>query len=147
VRKYADAPSSALEAGRELGVDAVLEGTLQRDGPRVRVTVNLISVHGGPSIWSDTFDVDSTSLFEIQDVLSREIAARLRINLTPQESARLAKRFTASVHAYELYLQGMQQLDRRGLGVGDRFLEGAAALFERAVTIDPAYALAHAQLA
>jgi TolB-like protein len=147
VQKYADAPGSALEAGRELGVDAVLEGTLQRDGGRMRVTVNLISVRGGPSIWSDTVDVDATSLFEIQDVLSREIAARLRVSLSPQESARLAKRFTASTPAYELYLQGMQQLDRRGLGVGDRLLEGAAALFERAVAIDPAYALAHAKLA
>jgi TolB-like protein/Tfp pilus assembly protein PilF len=147
VQPYADARRSALDVGRELGVDSVLEGTVQRDGSRVRVAVNLIALPGGASLWSERFDVDSASIFEIQDRLSTEIAGRLRISLTPQDSARLTKRFTQSAAAYDLYLQGAQQLDRRVVTIGDRRLDGAISLFEQAIAIDPGYALAHSQLA
>ena len=112
VVKYAGGSGSALDAARELNVDAVVEGTVQRQGSQVRVNVNLISVQSGASIWSGTIDVDAASTFEIQDRLSREIAARLRLTLTPQETARLAKQYTTSARAYELYVQGMQAFDR-----------------------------------
>ena len=147
VLKYADIGGSAADAARELGVDAVVEGTVQRQGSQVRVNVNLISVQSGTSIWSGTIDVDAANTFEIQDRLSREIAAQLRLTLTPQETARLAKRYTTSAPAYELYVQGMQAFDRRGILLGDRALDTASALFEQAIAADPRYALAYVQLA
>ena len=102
VVKYAGGSGSALDAARELNVDTVVEGTVQRQGSQVRVNVNLISAQSGASIWSGTIDVDAASTFEIQDRLSREIANRLRLTLTPQERARLAKQYTTSARAYEL---------------------------------------------
>jgi len=147
VLKYSGATGSAVDAGRELSVDAVVEGTLQRQGSRVRVNVNLMSIPSGSSIWSGTLDVDSESTFEIQDRLSQEIAARLRLTLTPQETARLAKRYTTNARAYELYVQGMQAFERRGILLGDKAIEAALTLFEQAVAVDPTYALARAQLA
>jgi TolB-like protein len=147
VVKYAGGSGSALDAGRELGVDAVVEGTVQRQLEQVRVNVNLISVQSGVSIWSGTIDVGASSTFEIQDRLSREIAARLRVSLTPQETARLGKQHTTNARAYELYVQGMQAFDRRGILLGDRALDEAAALFAQAIAIDPLYALAQVQLA
>ncbi|HEU4892857.1 MAG TPA: protein kinase [Vicinamibacterales bacterium] len=147
VLKYSGASGSALEAGRELGVDAVVEGTLQRQDRRVRVNVSLVAVQSGASIWSATMDVDSDSTFEIQDRLSQEIAARLRLTLTPQETARLAKQYTTNARAYELYVQGMQPFERRGILLGDKAIEAAMALFQQAVAVDPRYALAQVQLA
>ena len=111
VLKYAGDSESALAAARELSVDAVVEGTVQRQGSQVRVNVNLISARSGASIWSGTIDVDAASTFEIQDRLSREIAARLRLSLTPLETARLSKRYTTSARAYELYVQGVQAFE------------------------------------
>jgi len=147
VVKYAGGSGSALDAARELNVDTVVEGTVQRQGSQVRVNVNLISAQSGASIWSGTIDVDAASTFEIQDRLSREIANRLRLTLTPQERARLAKQYTTSARAYELYVQGMQAFDGRGLLLGDPALDTASALFEQAIAADPGYALAHVQLA
>ena len=147
VVKYAGGTGSALDAARELSVDAVVEGTVQRQGSQVRVNVNLISVPSGASIWSGTFDVDAASTFEIQDRLSREIAARLRLTLSPQETARLAKQYTTNARAYELYVQGMQAFERRGILLGDTAIEAALTLFQQAVAVDPTYALAQVQLA
>jgi TolB-like protein len=147
VLKYSGASGSALDAGRELGVDAVVEGTLQRQDRRVRVNVSLVAVQSGASIWSATMDVDSDSTFEIQDRLSQEIAARLRLTLTPQETARLAKQYTTNARAYELYVQGMQAFERRGILLGDKAIEAAMMLFQQAVAVDQTYALAQVQLA
>jgi tetratricopeptide (TPR) repeat protein len=147
VLKYSGSSGSALDAGRELSVGAVVEGTLQRQGSRVRVNVNLISVGSGTSMWSATLDVDSDSTFEIQDRLSQEIAARLRLTLTPQETARLAKQYTTNARAYELYVQGIQAIERRGILLGDKAVETAMTLFQQAVAVDPRYALAQVQLA
>jgi TolB-like protein len=145
VRKYADQEISALDAANALGVDAILDGTLQRDGPHVRVNVNLLRRSDGGSIWSDTFDVAAAGVFEIQDRLSRSIASQLRVSLTEQESASLSKRYTGSAPAYEAYLRGMLVLDERNTVSGDRRLVRAIEAFEQAVALDPSFALALAQ--
>jgi TolB-like protein len=145
VRKYAGQEISALDAARALEVDAILDGTLQRDGPRVRVNVNLLRRSDGGSIWSDTFDVAAAGVFEIQDRLSKSIASQLRISLTEQESASLSKRYTSSAAAYEAYLRGMLVLDERTTVSGDRRLVRAIEAFEQAEALDPSFALAYAQ--
>jgi TolB-like protein/Flp pilus assembly protein TadD len=148
VRKFALLNTSAIDAGRELNVDSVLEGTFQRLGDHVRVNVNLLNVRLGRSVWSDTFDIDSASIFDVQDRLSRSILSQLRVKLSPMEGEQLAKRYTASAEAHKYYLQGDEAFDERSiLPNDDASLKYAISLFKRAIEADPNYALARAQLA
>ncbi len=83
VRKYVDEATDSLEAARQLQADAVLDGTFLRAGDRLRVSVNLLRVRDGASLWAESFDVRFTDIFAIQDEVSKEVAARLRLKLNP----------------------------------------------------------------
>lgn len=148
VRKYAAQDVDALEAARQLQVDSVLDGTVQRSGDRLRVNVNLLRARGGGSLWSESFDVKMTDIFAMQDEISQKVAAGLRLKLSSTEQARLAKHYTASPEAYEYFLRGVYNFDKRTL-TGERraSLEAAIAMFKKAIEIDPNYALARSQLA
>ena len=143
VRKYAAQETEALQAARQLQVDAVLDGTLQRSGERLRVSVNLLRASDGTSLWAETFDVPFSDIFAVQDEVSREVASRLRVELSAREREGLAKRTTTSTEAYEYYLAGMRHLDERTL----TSMGPAIPMFEKAIEIDPNYGLAYAQLA
>jgi len=148
VRRYVDQEIDALEAARQLKVDSVLDGTVQRAGDRLRVNVNLLRVGDGALLWSDSFDVSLADIFAMQDELSRQVVSRLRFNLSSTEAARLAKRYSSSPEAYEYYLKGTYSLDKGRTAVFSRTeIETAIALFKKAIEIDSKYALAHAQLA
>src|SRR5947199_1904638 len=82
VRKYADLQQDPIAAGRELQVEAVLDGSIQRVGDRVRVTVRLLNVEDGTSLWADKFDEPFTNIFALQDSISERVAAALPLNLT-----------------------------------------------------------------
>jgi serine/threonine-protein kinase len=147
VQKYAKQEIDALEAARQLGVDSVLDGTVQRSGNRLRVNVNLLRVRDGVSLWSDTFNVSSSDVFAVQDEIAQKVVSGLRLKLDTAEVARLAKHYTTNPEAFDSYVHGMRALERRGFTADPEPLNQAIAMFGKAIEADPKYALAHAQLA
>ena len=147
VRRYADEEIDSLEAGRQLKTDAVLDGTFLHSGDRLRVSVNLLRVRDGASLWAESFDMRFTDIFAIQDEVSKEAAARLKLKLSPSAQARLAKRHTTNPEAYSYYTKGMYHFSKRAFsGSSQEETETAIDLFKKAIELDSNYALAHAQL-
>jgi len=143
ILKYVDSAADPLAAGRELKVDELVEGRFQHVGDRIRVTVQLLDLRDGASLWADTFDQQFQDVFTIQDVMSERIAQALVANLTREEQERLRRRYTADIEAYGFYLRGRyfwSMRTRQGL-------EKAVESFRRAVEKDPGYALAWGGLA
>lgn len=129
------------DIGRKLGVQAVVQGTVRRDGERVRVTAELVSVETGYRLWSERFDVAATDVFALQDQLADAIMQHLSVHVAAAPEA--GERGTTDPHAYELYLLGMQRWHNRT----DRDLRQALVHFDDAIEQDPQFALAHAALA
>jgi TolB-like protein/Tfp pilus assembly protein PilF len=148
VRRYLNDDTDALTAARQLNADAVLEGSVQRSGDLLRVSVNLLRTSDGFSLWTDSFDLRMTDIFTIQDSVAQQVAARLRLQLDPSQRARLMKRNTSNPIAYEFYLKGVYSFDQRGWGTKAMpQAEETIDLFKKAIELDPNFALAHAQLA
>jgi len=148
VLRYLHAETDALTAARQLSADAILEGTTQRAGDRLRVSVNLLRSRDGASLWADSFDVRMSDIFTIQDQVAQQVAARLRLQLNPEQQARFNKRPTSNPVAYEYYVRGVYSFDQRGWTSDARpQMEATIDLFKKAIEVDPNYALAHAQLA
>lgn len=148
VRRYLAEEIDAMTAAKELHVDVVLEGTVQRSGERTRVSVNLLRAEDGVSLWAESFDTQEIDLFAIQDTVSQQVAARLQLHLDPVQQARLAKRMTSNPIAYEFYVKGVYSYDERGFGPAAKAQHDATIeLYRTAVEAEPQYALAHAKLA
>ena len=148
VRRYLNEDIDALESARQLGVDAILEGTIQRSGERLRVSVNLLNVSDGKSLWADNFDLSSSDVFAIQDKVAQQVATSLQLRLDLAQRESFATRYTPNAIAYEYYLKGMYSFDQRGFNIaGKPQHEATIALFKKSIDADPNYALAHAQLA
>ncbi|HVG39154.1 MAG TPA: winged helix-turn-helix domain-containing protein [Pyrinomonadaceae bacterium] len=143
VRQYADPAGDPLRAGRELRVDAVLDGNVQRVGDRLRVTVQLLRTSDGAWLWTEKFDENAGDLFLVQDRVSDEAARRLAGELTQTERSRLARRYTQNGEAYHLYLKGRYFWNKRT----PEAMRQAIKYFNEAVERDPNYALAYAGLA
>lgn len=129
--------------GERLGVAAVLEGSVRREGRRLRVTAQLINVADGYHLWSETFDREMEAVFAIEDEIARNIAGALQVVLGDRERRALGRVPTTDVRAYEFYLRGRQYFGQ----TRRRSLEYAIGMFERAIDADPTYALAWAGLA
>ena len=143
VARYTDRNQDLVAAGRELRVDAVLAGTFQRDGDRVRVTVQLIDVRDGKSLWAEKFDERWTDIFGLQDRVSEQVAEALALRLSAEEVAQLRKRYTDNAEAYQLYQRGRFHWNKRT----SESLRRAIEYFEQAIEKDPNFALAHAAMA
>jgi DNA-binding winged helix-turn-helix (wHTH) protein/TolB-like protein/Flp pilus assembly protein TadD len=143
VRKFAEAAPDPLAAGRELGVDAVLDGNIQRDGDRVRVTVQLFRLPDGATLWSGKFDQKSADLFALEDSIAGQVADGLPLNVTASERSRLMKRYTENGEAWQAYLRGRYFWNRRTPEAHQKAIDE----FGQAARIDPRYALAYAGLA
>ncbi len=143
VRKYAEACTDSVTAGSELGVDAVLEGSIQRAGERLRVTVQMVSVRGGAQMWADKFEVEKTDIFAVQDSIAEQVARALALKLSGRERKLLTKRYTENVEAYQKYLKGRYFWNKRSVEGFKKSIE----YFEQTIEIDPTYALAFAGLA
>lgn len=141
--KYAGRNNDPLTVGRKLGVDAVLEGTIQRAGESVRVTVQLIDLENGKTLWSGKFDEHFTDIFAVQDSISEQVAGALALRITGDERKHLRKRYTENTEAYQAYLMGLFFWNKRS----KEALNKAVEYFLQAIEIDPDYALAHAGLA
>ena len=143
VRRYLGVAADPVAAGRELLVDLVLEGSLQRCDERIRVTVQLVSVSEGVSLWGARFDEKMTDIFAMQDSIAERLAAALVPRLTEDEHRRVTMHDTSDVEAHQMCLEGRYYLGRRT----DEALRKAIEQFERAIARDPNYALAYAGLA
>jgi len=144
VRKYAGIDEDPILAGRELQVDAVLDASFQWDGNRrIRVTGRMLRVSDGTTIWTDKFDEQFVTMFLVQDVIAERVARVLTPRLTGQEKRQLAKHYTESTEAYELYIKGRFFSDKASTEGYNKGLQ----FFEQAIEKDPAFALAYAGLA
>jgi len=141
--KYGAPGTDAQEAGRALQVDAVVDGTLQRDGTRLRIAVQLVPVQGHGPTWTHTFQTEMTGLFAVQDAMAEEVARALALELREPERRLLARRDTQDIAAQEAYLKGRYFWSR----FTGPWLEKAFAAFQDAAERDPQYALPHAGLA
>jgi serine/threonine-protein kinase len=123
-----------------LGVANVLEGSVRRAGNRLRITARLVDASDGSQMWSERYDRDLTDVFELQDEIAQAISSRLSIALGNEDKG--ANRGTSNVEAYDAFLKGRAVYYLRG-----RHVFEALAHFERAVALDPKYALAQACMA
>lgn len=131
------------EIGREMGVSAVLEGSASRQGNAVRISTRLIDVATDRILTAVTYDREMKDIFGVQADLARKISVALRISLNPEQIARFYRKPTENLTAYDFYLQGKAYSMRSESKDNER----AIALFQRAIRIDPNYALAYAGLA
>ena len=143
VRRYLNAGTSALDAGRELGVDYVLAGSVAREGEGVRASLELTEVGTGRVLWAEKFSERSGDVQTLQQSISERVARALSLHLTGDERARLARRQTDSAEAQQLYLAGRYHWGKRTA----EGLANAVASFEQAIAKDPSYALAYTGLA
>ncbi len=143
ILQYDGLAANPWAAGRELHVDALLEGKVQKAGGRLRVTVQLLRVKDRKPLWAETFDESFTNVFAIEDAISERVAQALAVKLAQDEKQRLDRRYTSNLEAYRNYLNG-RYAEFRFTPDG---LNQAIAYFDRAIAIDPSYALAHAGLA
>lgn len=143
IQQYGGTHLSLQAIGREQGVDAVLEGRIQRDGGRVRVTVQLIRVQDGVQLWADTFDRQFSDVFALEDALADMAAQSIRLKLTGAESRRFTKRSTERPDAYEAYMKGRYFWNKR---TPDALKKGLG-YFQRAINLDPGFAEAYAGVA
>jgi len=133
----------AKQVGRELGVRYVVEGSIRSADTRIRVTVQLIDARSGNHLWAERFDREIGALFEVQDEVARHIVATLAGRVEEAEVRGAAHKRTESLPAYECLLRGIEHM--RAFGPDENRL--ARELFERAVSLDSHFALAHAYLA
>ena len=143
VLKYAGVTLDPVAAGRELRVQSVLEGSIQKLNDRIRVTVQLVSAEDDTSLWADTFDEKFTDIFAVQDSISEQVVKALTLRLSGEEKKLLAKHQTEDAEAYQAYLRGRYFWNK----LTDNWFRKALESFQQAIDIDPGYALAYVGLA
>jgi TolB-like protein/class 3 adenylate cyclase/tetratricopeptide (TPR) repeat protein len=126
----------------KLGVNTVLEGSVRKQGNAVRVTAQLIKVEDGFHLWSERFDRDMGDIFAIQDEISLAITEKLKVTLLHTDREKIVKPYTQSTKAYELYLKGRFQINKRGVSI-----HNGIQCFKEAIDTDPEYALPYAGFA
>ncbi|HET9479784.1 MAG TPA: tetratricopeptide repeat protein, partial [Pyrinomonadaceae bacterium] len=143
VLRYHGANVDPLVAGRDLGIDYIVDGSLRRVGDRIRVTAQLLTVPEGVTRWAEHFDEDSTDVLQIEDSISEKVASALLPQLTGDEQHRLSKRGTDSSEAFEAYLRGRYYWN----SYTETGLAKALDCYQRAIKLDPDYALAYTGIA
>ena len=143
VMQYKGAKKMLPQIARELKVDALIEGTVQRSTEEVRVTVQLIHAATDAHLWAESFVRNPRDVFTLQAEVARAIAREIKAALTPEDSSRLGSTPVTSVAAYEAYLKGQSHWYKLSPGHLDR----ALSYFHFALEIDPNYAPAHVGIA
>lgn len=143
VARYRGESVDLGKVAAELGVKAVLEGSVRRAGDRVRISAQLINGADGFHMWAERFDRTLEDVFAVQEEIASSIAQALRVKLTPAEAEALVQDRPADVRAYDLYLKGRQHYELFTPEGRSEALE----LFQQAVEVDPNYALAWAGIA
>jgi TolB-like protein/Tfp pilus assembly protein PilF len=146
---YKSAPRNLREIAEQLGVAYLLEGSVQKSGDAVRVNVQLIKAFNDSHLWADTFDRKLTDIFSVESEVAKAIADQLRAKLSGQEEQALAVKPTNNPEAYDAYLRGLA-FEARSVGRSTSFSpdleEKAIGFYERAVQLDPNFAIAWARL-
>jgi TolB-like protein/DNA-binding winged helix-turn-helix (wHTH) protein/Flp pilus assembly protein TadD len=139
VRKFNNLEQDSLAAGRELGVDSVLDGNIQMAGDRIRINSRLVRTSDGKQLWTGQFDEKFTDIFAVQNSISERVATALKIQFVEFEK----KRYTDNVEAYQLYLKGrFHQLKLKRSEIQKGIL-----YYQQAIELDPTHALAYVGLA
>jgi TolB-like protein/Tfp pilus assembly protein PilF len=141
--QYRDQASDVKRIGRELGAHYVVEGSIRRMGPRIRIAVQLVDVAGGAHLWAERFDRDLEALFDIQDEVVRAIVATISGEVEAAGIEKVRRKRTDSLAAYDCFLRGLEHFNR----AGSEDTVPARDFFARAAEIDPSFARAHALLA
>ena len=142
-KRYKNTELSVKEIGRELGVSSILEGSVQKIGNNVRITAQLIDARTDVHLWSETYDRNISDIFSIQSEVAQTVARELKATLTSKEKGQIEKNQTNNVEAYNLYLRGRFFWNQRSEEGQKKSIE----YFEKAIAIDPDYALAYTGLA
>jgi len=138
--QYRGAAGDIRRIGKELGVGAVLEGSVRKSADHLRVSVELAKVADGYRLWSRTFDESPRNIFEIQTEIAAGVADALLVRFTPQQRARLESRSGMDITAYDFYLRGKSYFRR----MSRTSVESALQLFAKAIEVDPSFAAAWA---
>jgi len=130
------------EVGEKLGVSTVLEGSVRRQGNRVRITTQLINVADGYHLWSERYDREMNDIFSIQEEIALAITEALKVNLLEKDLELLTKSHTHNAEAYESYLKGLFHINKRGAHIFT-----SLQYFQKAIELDPDFALPYSLLA
>ncbi len=143
-QQYQSKPGNLSEIAKQLGVANILEGSVQKAGDQVRVNVQLIQVANNTHLWADTYDRKLVDIFVVESEVAKTIAESLQAKLTGGEQRELAVKPTNNSEAYDAYLRGLVLETRTSIAPDN--LEKTVGFYERAVQLDPAFALAWARL-
>jgi len=141
--RYKGAKMPLPEIARELNVDGVIEGSVERSGNRLRITAQLIHAPSDTHLWAESYERDLRDVLSLQDEIARDVANRIRVKLTPSEEARLSGSGAIDPEAYQSYLEGRYYWNLRT----EEGFNKAIAYFRHAMEKDPRYAVAYAGLA
>lgn len=143
VLRYADSTPEAIRVGREINVEAVLEGNIQKADGRIRVSVRLYRVSDGALLWAESFDERETDIFTLQDSISERVATSLSLEINPEERNRLRRRYTENIEAYEYYNKARFLWNNRN----GEDLRKSIDFYQLAIAKDKNYSLAYAGMA
>lgn len=146
VLPYKTGERNLRQIAAQLGVAHILEGSVQRSGPRVRLNVQLIDARNDTHLWAETYNRELTDIFALQAALTQEIAGALKATLTPGERSLLARRPTENQQAYDLYLRARILEQQLPIYASRDEYERIVSLYEQAAALDPSFMLAHAQV-
>jgi serine/threonine protein kinase/tetratricopeptide (TPR) repeat protein len=148
VMHYKDRQIGIKQIGQELGVENILDGTILRDGNRIRIMGELIEAKSGANLWSDVFEGDLEKVFDVYDQVSQKVAEAMQLELAPDAVMALKSDKPENMEAYEYYLKAMTYLNTHYvLSRDEKDFDTAIQMFDRAVEFDSNYALAYAGLA
>jgi len=145
VLQYKAGTRNLREIAGALGVSSIVEGTVQRDGQRIRISATLVDARRDRQLWANRYDEDTGDLFAIQTAVAEAIANSLKARLSPDQKEQLARKPTHSAEAYDLYLRELDYSRRTPINA--KSIEVAKGLCQQAIKIDPSFALARARLA
>jgi TolB-like protein len=143
VMRYKSAGKDVREIGKELDVATILEGSIQKEKDNIRINVQLVNAKDGSHLWVETYDRKLQSIFTVQDEISKAVVNALRIELVAGQEYMLVKRYTQDPDAYNLYMEGRLNWNKRT----EPGLKRSIELFQEAIAKDPNFALAYAGIA
>ena len=140
---FAGSEADIRDIGKKLDVSTVLEGSIRKAGPKIRITAQLINVEDGYHLWSETYDRDFVDIFKIQDEIAASIIESLKVHLLGGEANSMVSERTGNVDAFSAYLIGKERMSL----LTKEDLEAARGKFEESIALDSEFAPAHVQLA
>ncbi len=143
VMQFKGAKKPLPDIAKNLGVDAILEGSVQRSGQRVRITVQLVRGATDSHLWAESYERDAQDVLRLQSEIAQAVAREIKVALTPEESTHLIRARPVNPEAYELYLKGRYEYDKRS----EEGMKKGLEYFQQALSLDPNYAEAYSGVA